>query len=481
MALKSTMLIVEDIRLELTRYVQFGKSLGYDVTGVSNLEEAQALLKVKAFDVVLTDLHFSQDGGPEGLQVLKMVQENAPHTIAIAMSSDPHLDLIEQAQQFGALEFLKKPLLTPDEIAIILQMAQERRRLRLTQPHLAREPKLPEHLALHCPDGLVISREHERLAHVVAKNREIPAVIYGETGTGKEEMARLIHRRRMKQEGPIPFVAVNCANLNTDLSVSLLFGHRKGAFSGADRNTVGFVGEADGGILFLDEIHALSAETQHKLLRVLNDGTYTRLGDTMPLTARFQVIAASTKDLDEEVDQGNFLLDLRTRLTGIDLHLPPLRSRLSEMHLFVGLYFARKEIDISEDELKKLIARCSEFYWRGNVRQLYKVLDALMVMAMCNDEAVQAANLPVYKTMLAPGTERLLGVSSGSGAVISPDTFEQLHQALKADVSLEAILDVVEKAVIQASLFRHKKIADVYRGLGIGRNTLDVKRKKYGL
>lgn len=477
MAPKSTMLIIEDIRLELGRYVQFGKSLGYDVSGVSTLEEAQALLNVRAFDVVLTDLHLTTSGVPEGLQILRLVQENAPHTVAIAMSSDPHLDLIEQAQVFGALEFLKKPLLTADEIAIVLQMAHERRRLRLTQPRLAGDPQLPHHLASQCPDGLVLSREHDRLVQVVAKNREIPTVIYGETGTGKEEIARLIHRRRAKAEGPIPFVAVNCANLNTDLSVSLLFGHRKGAFSGADRNTMGLVGEADGGILFLDEIHALSAETQHKLLRVLNDGTYTRLGDTVPLTARFQVIAASTKDLDEEVDNGTFLLDLRTRLTGIDFHLQPLRERLAEMNLFIGLYFARKEIAVSEEELQKLIDRCSQFYWRGNVRQLYKVLDALMVMAMCNDEPVRAENLPVYKTMLAPGAEKIPGTIPG----VSSDAFDLFRHALKTDVPLQQIMDTVEKAMIQASLFRHKRIADVYRGLDIGRNTLDVKRKKYGL
>ncbi len=477
MAPKSTMLIIEDIRLELGRYVQFGKSLGYDVAGVSTLEEAQALLNVKAFDVVLTDLHLTTSGVPEGLQILRLVQENAPHTVAIAMSSDPHLDLIEEAQSLGALEFLKKPLLTADEIAIVLQMAQERRRLRLTQPRISGDLQLPQHLASQCPDGLVLSREHDRLVQVVAKNREIPAVIYGETGTGKEEIARLIHRRRAKAEGPIPFVAVNCANLNTDLSVSLLFGHRKGAFSGADRNTMGLVGEADGGILFLDEIHALSPETQHKLLRVLNDGTYTRLGDNVPLTARFQVIAASTKDLDDDVDQGNFLLDLRTRLTGIDFNLPPLRERMEEMHLFVALYFARKEIAISDEELQKLIARCSEFYWRGNVRQLYKVLDALMVMAMCNDEPVRAESLPVYKTMLAPGAERVDATIPG----VSMDAFDFFRHALKSDVPLQKIMDTVEKAMIQASLYRHKKIADVYRGLDIGRNTLDVKRKKYGL
>src|SRR5690606_26522366 len=158
------------------------------------------------------------------------LKENSANTLPIAMSSDPNIEVAEAARKLGALEFLRKPLVSPDEISIAIQMAMDRKRLLDTNRRLSSSPSLPGHIKKACPDGIVVTAEQDRLVNVAAKNREIPVCIFGETGTGKEEFAKLVHKRRCLREGNIPFVSVNCANLNSDLAVSLLFGHRKGAF-----------------------------------------------------------------------------------------------------------------------------------------------------------------------------------------------------------------------------------------------------------
>jgi DNA-binding NtrC family response regulator len=349
-------------------------------------------------------------------------------------------------------------------------------------------------------EGLVITPYHLRQARMVWSHPRLACVIYGETGTGKEEVAKLIHRKRCAVSGAIPFVPVNCANLNGDLADSLLFGHTKGSFSGADRTTPGLIGEADGGVLFLDEVHTLSLQTQYKLLRVLNDGSYTRVGSSTVSRATFQVIAASTRDLDTEVDERRFLLDLRSRLLGVDIHLPPLRERTAEMPLFVHLFFERTGVAIDPGELAAIVDRCSRYYWRGNVRQLYKVLQSLVIIAACNDVPIRAADLPEFRTMLPPGADEApldaAASSFSSSAPAAPATppepdaattttdspgMAALRRGLTEDMPLRDVLDAVERELLAAAMRRHPRIRDAYAGLGIGRNTFDVKRRKHGL
>jgi DNA-binding NtrC family response regulator len=233
----------------------------------------------------------------------------------------------------------------------------------------------------------------------VALSRRLPLTLYGETGTGKEEIAKLVHRYRVELDGGVPFVPVNCANLTGDLAASLLFGHRKGAFTGADETTSGFIGEANGGILFLDEIHALPPTCQQRLLRVLNDGSYERVGESRPLRSEFQVIAASTRDLDTEADAGRFLLDLRMRLTGVDLELAPLRDRMHDLADLILVALAKEGVTISAAEVTRIAERCRLYQWKGNIRQLFRVIQTLVVMASFNEEEIRAENLPVFKSM----------------------------------------------------------------------------------
>ena len=252
------------------------------------------------------------------------------------------------------------------------------------------------------PDGVVFDEKERFKARKLAENRKVSVLITGETGTGKEEYAKLIHRFRCQIDGVVPMIAVNCANLDPSLAASTLFGHIKGAFTGADKTNIGYIGEADGGFLFLDEIHFLSLEMQQRLLRVLNDGTYHRVGDTRTLKSHFQLICASTKNLEHLAEDGQFLLDLFMRIAGVGIELAPLRRRLKDIPAFVALFLAREKVDVAKDEFEKIVQKCSDFYWQGNIRQLNKAISIMVLNASLDDSPVSADFLPVMTTMLAP-------------------------------------------------------------------------------
>jgi DNA-binding NtrC family response regulator len=322
-------------------------------------------------------------------------------------------------------------------------------------------------------ENLIIDRDEDFKACILAKNEELASIIQGETGTGKEEFAKLVHRKRIYLQGAVvPFVSVNCANFNNDLSLSLLFGHVKGAFSGAEKSTDGFIAEANGGILFLDEIHTLSIETQQKLLRVLNDGSYSRLGDTKTSYSKFQVIAATTRDLDEEVKRGSFLMDLRFRLLGIELTMKPLRERKEDISKLIDVFLKNKNITLSPAQYTELVSLCKKYYWQGNIRQLFGVLNAWI--AMC-DGKVNIAYFPQYNNMLKPSAVFKTD-KGGYGKVISV-----LERAISLDISFAEAIEEVECFIIEEAMGLNPSVSDVYQGLQLSRNNFYVKRRKYGL
>lgn len=395
---EDVLLIVEDNSYELENYLVFCKKAGFKSYGVSSLEAAKAVLESKRVDVLITDLHLSPQAS-EGLQVIEEALHIQNQIIPIVMSSHPDHRLYHEAIHKGALFALKKPLINEDEIIIAVRSAREKRIFNGIKP---KDLELSPHLEVLCEDGICLDRSIRKWVEVAAQSKELPVVIYGETGTGKEEVAKLIAKHRKKREGDIPFVSVNCSLLDGDLAQSLLFGHKKGAFSGACSTTQGFIGEAHGGILFLDEIHTLPLSCQQKILRVMNDGSYYRVGDSKVLYSEFQTVVASTQDLDDAVERGVFLLDLRARLTGCDIHLAPLRERMSDLPLLVELYFVKNSVAVSTEDLSKIIARCREFYWQGNIRQLYQCLRALVAISHANGMAPNLDFLPILKTMYAP-------------------------------------------------------------------------------
>lgn len=400
-----SLLIVEDDPFELESYLFLANKAGYRSFGVGSFEEAQSFLESKKVEVLLTDIFLKeQNFHPYGLDLVEFARKNYAQIIPLIMSSHPNKELYQDAMNKGALFALKKPLINSDEIDIAIRSAKEKKVLRFLKSK--EEISLSPHLQHLCEDGLCLESQTRKWVQIASETPELPIVIYGETGTGKEEVAKLIAKHRKKKEGEIPFLAVNCALLDENLAHSTLFGHKKGSFSGACTNTQGYVGEADGGILFLDEIHTLSLSCQQKLLRVLNDGSYTRLGETKELYSKFQVIVASTVDLDDAVDSERFLLDLRIRLTGCDIYLKPLRERISDLPLFVELFFAKQGIEVPTEELSRIIDKCKEYYWQGNIRQLIQSLKALTAISKADGSGPLAENLPLLKSMLAPNQRK---------------------------------------------------------------------------
>lgn len=476
-------LIIEDDSAQLSRYIEMAREAGLDPHGARNESEAITQLTNLSFSYVLTDIHLGGKAnflGYEGISILKYIRENLPEVTALAMTSDPKIDTYHAVLKEGVAHLFRKPIISKDELIIHLKSARTHRIIGSFANKKQKDRALPEKIRNKYPDGIIVRDDLRQIARKIANHGSIPVVIYGETGTGKEEVAKLIHRTRVSLEGPIPFVPVNCANLNGDTAVSELFGHKKGSFTGAISTTSGFVGEANGGILFLDEIHALSIECQQRLLRVLNDGNYRRIGDDRDIYSNFQVIVATTRDLDKDVDEGNFLLDLRSRLIGIDLKLNPLRERTDELPSFIELFFARQGVSVTEEEINRIAKRCSEFYWRGNIRQLLNVLQTWIVQTEGDEKELRAENLPVYKLMMAPGNE-CHTTTPHMPSILPEDISILFAKSLNTDLPLNDSLSWFEKLILQSAINRHSKLSDVAIALGIGRTTLDDKRKKHGI
>jgi DNA-binding NtrC family response regulator len=472
-------LVVEDSKSELSRYLGYLRDLGHQAFGVSTLEDALRASRSRRFDLMLTDIHLSAgETRQEGLELIEIVREEQPNLTIMAMSLDPRQDIAERARALGAFMFLRKPIGSADELAIQIQRALEVSALHQAQ-HKSVAPAMRSLLERY-PEGIVMNSYLRRAVRGAVENDDICTVIMGETGTGKEEIAKLIHRYRAEQK-PLPFVALNCANLQGDLMLSMLFGHKKGAFTGATETTLGAVGHANGGILFLDEFHRLTLQTQERLLRVLQDGSYQKVGEATESKSHFQLIAATSLDLEQAALDGIILMDLRMRLYGIEIKIPPLRERFSELADFIDFFFAKldKPFTLTVAEREELIRVCKQYYWQGNIRQLFGVLQVLVMNAALDNEAISASKLPIYRSMLSPSRSTdLLGVAvSGSmqGAVDALVKFDQ------SPSDLDDLMNQVEKAAIESASSKFKSIKDLCVALNQPRSTLDAKRRKFGL
>ena len=472
--MKQTILIVEDSIDQLVRYKEFADSF-LNVITATTVQDAIVSLNKKKIDILLTDIHLTKSidmDSFEGYQVVDHAIKNHPETLVMVMSSDPKVETYHKIYQMGAHAFVKKPIISIDEIKIAVESAKHKRAINRIQK--SKIATFPDEIVGKCADGLVLDPKTRKLALALAKNNTIPGVIYGETGTGKEEVAKIIHKRRVENEGQVPFVAVNCANLSPETAASVIFGHKRGSFTGAHSTTVGLVGEANEGILFLDEIHRLPDDCQARLLRVLNDGTYERFGDTKPLFSSFQTIVASTADLDELVNDGKFLMDLRSRLTGLDIHLEPLRNRKDDLRLLIQLFFAKENMSIPIEQLDEIVEKCKSYYWRGNIRQLFNVLKSFVITCTMNEVELDIEYFPEFATMLGPTENKM--------CVNKPNQSEDFSmELLDKDAPLRTSLALFEREIIKRAIDRHRSVKSAIAGLQISRSGFDVRRKKYGV
>ena len=446
-------LIVED-EVPHAEAIEEGLSrLGHNCTVVHDGSAAIARLATRSFDIVVTDLRL---GGPEdGLAVLTAANEAAPGTKVILVTAHSSVATCRTALQHGAFDYIEKPL-DLDELRAVVSRAAEH----TAQRRMIRE--LKERLdEKYCFDN-IIGNSEAMLSILQTVRRiapaDIPVLILGESGTGKELLANAIHQNSRRAEGR--FVAINCAGLSETLLEDDLFGHVKGAFTGATTDRPGRFEHADGGTMFLDEIGDMSTAMQAKLLRVLENGEIVHVGANEPIRVDVRVISATNSDLASRVEAGEFRDDLYFRIKGTTLEIPPLRQRREDIPLLIDHFI--KSANKSHGARVKGIAADARrvltvYPWPGNVRQLRNVVESMVILA--DGEKLTLADVP-------PEVNR------------RPEDVADAALGQLAGIPI----DQAEKQLIRNTL----RMVDgnreqAARILGIGERTLYRKIKEYGL
>jgi two-component system response regulator AtoC len=374
----------ENIRLVLRTLL---KKHGYDVEVADGGESALKALDSFDPDVILTDVRMPRMGGLDLLATLKAKQH--PATV-IVMSAYGNVDLAIEAIKAGAYDYVSKPF-KPDEIVLALRKAEERETLRRENRALREQIQKDNQFE----SILAKSKEMLEIFRTISKIADFKTTVLvtGESGTGKELVARAIHTRSSRKGQP--FVAINCGAIPENLLESELFGHRKGAFTDASSDRRGLFEEATGGTLFLDEIGELPINLQVKLLRVLQEETIRRLGDTKDVKVDVRIIAATHRDLTADVKAGRFREDLFYRIHVLSIHIPPLRERREDVNLLIDHFVTRNNARLGTNmrglspEVRRLLL---EYSWPGNVRELENTIERAMVLA--ESDVMQDGDLP---------------------------------------------------------------------------------------
>jgi two-component system response regulator AtoC len=374
----------ENLRLVLRTYL---KREGYEVEVASTGDEALALVEGFGPDVILTDVRMPRMGGLDLLATLKAKGIDAT---VIVMSAYGNVDLALEAMKAGAYDYLQKPFKT-EEVLLVLRKAEEREALRRENRALRQEIR-KENLF---EDILAKSPQMEAIFRTISKIAEYKttALITGESGVGKELVARAIHRRSSRRGGP--FIAVNCGAIPETLLESELFGYKKGAFTDASVDRAGLFEQANHGTLLLDEIGELPLSLQVKLLRVLQEETIRRLGDTKDMKIDVRILAATHRDLGAETRAGRFREDLYYRINVLPIAIPPLRERREDIPILIDHFFSRNNARFGthirglDAESRRLLL---EYNWPGNVREVENTIERAMVL--CEKDTIGVDDLP---------------------------------------------------------------------------------------
>ena len=429
----------------------------HDVAEAVDGRDALRQLEARSFDLVITDLRMPH---VDGMTVVRKLRAEQPETEVIVLTAHGRVDSAVEAMKLGAFDYLDKPIASPDALRLLAARAIERRRLRDARDRSdAAAPALPP-LTYGDPAMAAVVTAMEKVARTSAS-----VLLLGETGSGKEVAARTIHAMSERRGGP--FMAVNCAALSETLLESELFGHEKGAFTGADRRKVGFVEAAAGGTLFLDEIGEMPPSLQPKLLRVLEQRVVTRVGGTTEVPVDIRLIAATHRNLEDEVRAGRFREDLYFRISTFTLAVPPLRDRRADIvplceHFIRG--FAGEHAPVIPTLTHAARELVLAYPWPGNVRELRNAIERAMVMQ--SGGVIDVEHLPerVRAGAAAPVGGRAQVVPVG-------DAFGVRDQL--ADVERAAIV-----AALDASGGNQTHAA---ARLGLSRRALIYKLEKYGL
>jgi len=452
-----TILIVDDEKNYLLVLSEVLQDEGYEVLAAQGGHEALEIQKSSDLDLILTDMKMPAMDGIELLENIKALDPDLP---VIMMTAHGTIDKAVEAMQKGAYSYILKPFdnerltIYVKKAVALYQVVKDNRRLRET---VESQYRFGNFIGKSKP----IRDVFEMIRKVAPASATV--LVEGESGTGKELVAKSIHFNSPRRDRP--FIAVNCSALAESLLESELFGHEKGAFTGAVARKKGRFELADHGTLFLDEIGELSQNLQVKLLRVLQEKSFELVGGTRPITADIRIIAATNKNLKEEMISGRFREDLFYRLNVVRIELPPLKRRKEDIRLlvnhFIDKYASERKVDIAVKGVDQEVDRLFFNYsWPGNVRELENLIERVMIL--CPNDTVRVSDLPM-------------------------DFRDNVHNALHlegipSDASLYETLATIEKAMIERAL----KMADNVQAhaaamLGIGKSGLNQKIKKYNL
>jgi DNA-binding NtrC family response regulator len=416
---------------------------GHTVDEAPDGARALVALEGRSFDAVLLDVNMP---GMSGLDALLSIRELAPQTGVIMVSGEGTISTAVQALKRGAFDFIEKPV-DPEHLLRVLAQAAQLTELRRASP--ADPPEAEPGLIGSSPAMTTLIADIRRVAPSQAK-----VLITGENGAGKDLVAEAIHR--LSKRAGQPFVKLNCAAIPRDLVESELFGHEKGAFTGALQRKVGRLERAHQGTLFLDEIGDLSSESQAKLLRALETGEVDRIGATDTIQVDVRIISATNKDLAEAMETGEFRRDLFYRLNGVPLHVPPLRERRADVPALAG-HFLGRACEAEGRAAKRLtpeaLALLQDYRWPGNVRELRNLMERAAILV--DGPEVSGEDLASW-------------LDSG--------TTPEESAGLRGEIERREA-DAIRKALEQAAW----NVTQAAAGLGIDRTNLHRKMRKYGI
>jgi len=449
---KAKLLIAEDEKTQRDLLEGFLKKEGFSVVAVANGREALQRLERNFFDTALIDYKMPE---LDGLQTLQEIRKLYPDLPVVMMTAYGTVETAVASMKEGALDYLTKPI-DLDELLLILQRVIERTTLIRENTEL--KAQLQERYAFtHIVYGSPKMEEVMGLVARVAPS-QTTVLIRGESGTGKELIANAIHYASPRSEKPL--VKVSCAAIPETLLESELFGHEKGAFTGAAQKRVGRFEEADGGSIFLDEIGDLSPGTQVKLLRILQDKEFQRLGSNLSFKTDVRIITATHRNLEEAIKKELFREDLYYRLNVISITLPPLRERREDIPLLIDYFLKKyskenqKPISDISKEARFLLLR---YPYPGNVRELENLIERAVVL--CRGEVITTQDLPFH---------------------LKEEKSEKLWESSKKEKSLPESLEEIEKDTILKALHQYQGVqTKAAESLGISERVLRYKVKKY--
>lgn len=427
---------------------------GYQVSTAESGDHALELIDKEHIDLVLLDIKMQ---GMDGLETLKVIREKGYEFPVIMISGHGTIEIAVEATKQGAHDFLEKP---PDLNRLLIAV-----RNALSIRDLSREVKQIKKKLPRVPEIIGTSKAISKIKSIIDKvaSTQSRVLITGENGTGKELVARWIHEKSPRKNAP--FVEVNCAAIPSELIESELFGHEKGAFTGADRTRIGKFEQAHGGTLFLDEIGDMPLDAQAKVLRALQENKITKVGGSESISIDTRILAATNKKLEEEIKSKTFREDLYHRISVIPIHVPPLTERKEDISLIAEACLEKlKEIDISlsgvhftKDGLNEL----SEYNWTGNVRELQNAVERLAILTP--EDQISAG---VISDILSTKTTNSEGLESLAGSVSDFQEFK----------------DASERIFLVSQLEKNDwNISQTAEAIGIQRSHMYNKMKKYNI